>query len=268
MNIKLYWFYLLYLKARYYSSGLSVWLSVDALAGKYPSTSAFMYVRGNPVMLVDPDGDSTLYYNSVGKLLFCSYDNIDNAVVIIPKDKNEEFNLYLKKMKENKTDNSTNHNVALRVMGEIYDIENIRNWYNNELPGEWSNSSIMDGDDYQKIRLEKKAYLINNNGSIEIGSSSNLGGEKSSIPPDNKPTNASGLIHTHYLGSGVKTKPSFQDFQNYNVNYYGYKNPSRVIMVEGMPDESGKGSKIRAIYIFNGHPSQTITIYPKSFRHD
>jgi len=70
------------------------------------------------------------------------------------------------------------------------------------------------------------------------------------------------------MGSGVNTKPSFQDFQNYNVNYYGYKNPSRVIMVEGMPDESGKGSKIRAIYIFNGHPSQTITIYPKSFRHD
>ncbi len=45
-----------YFGARYYSSGLSVWLSVDALAGKYPSTSAFMYVRGNPVMLVDPDG--------------------------------------------------------------------------------------------------------------------------------------------------------------------------------------------------------------------
>ena len=45
-----------YFGARYYSSGLSVWLSVDALAGKYPSTSAFMYVRGNPVVLVDPDG--------------------------------------------------------------------------------------------------------------------------------------------------------------------------------------------------------------------
>ncbi len=45
-----------YFGARYYSSGLSVWLSVDALADKYPSTSAFMYVRGNPVMLVDPDG--------------------------------------------------------------------------------------------------------------------------------------------------------------------------------------------------------------------
>ena len=45
-----------YFGARYYSSGLSVWLSVDALAGKYPGTPAFMYVRGNPVMLVDKWG--------------------------------------------------------------------------------------------------------------------------------------------------------------------------------------------------------------------
>ena len=45
-----------YFGARYYSSGLSVWLSVDALADKYPSTSSFMYVRGNPVMLVDKWG--------------------------------------------------------------------------------------------------------------------------------------------------------------------------------------------------------------------
>ena len=45
-----------YFGARYYSSGLSVWLPVHALAGKYPGTSAFMYVRGNPVVLVDKWG--------------------------------------------------------------------------------------------------------------------------------------------------------------------------------------------------------------------
>jgi RHS repeat-associated protein len=45
-----------YFGARYYDSDLSVWLSVDPLADKYPSMSPFMYVAGNPVMLVDPDG--------------------------------------------------------------------------------------------------------------------------------------------------------------------------------------------------------------------
>jgi len=45
-----------YFGARYYASDLSVWLSVDPLSDMYPSTSPFMYVRGNPVMLVDPNG--------------------------------------------------------------------------------------------------------------------------------------------------------------------------------------------------------------------
>ena len=45
-----------YFGARYYDSDISVWLSVDPLAGKYPSMSPFMYTAGNPVMLVDPDG--------------------------------------------------------------------------------------------------------------------------------------------------------------------------------------------------------------------
>jgi RHS repeat-associated protein len=45
-----------YFGARYYASDLSVWLSVDPMAGKYPGMSAYMYCAGNPVVLVDPDG--------------------------------------------------------------------------------------------------------------------------------------------------------------------------------------------------------------------
>ena len=33
-----------------------MWLSVDPLAGKYPSLSPYAFVANNPVMLVDPDG--------------------------------------------------------------------------------------------------------------------------------------------------------------------------------------------------------------------
>jgi RHS repeat-associated protein len=42
--------------ARYLDSELSVWLSVDPLADKYPSLSPYMYTAGNPVIFVDPDG--------------------------------------------------------------------------------------------------------------------------------------------------------------------------------------------------------------------
>ena len=45
-----------YFGARHYNSDLSIWLSVDPMADKYPSTSPYTYCANNPVRLVDPDG--------------------------------------------------------------------------------------------------------------------------------------------------------------------------------------------------------------------
>jgi RHS repeat-associated protein len=45
-----------YFGARYYDPNVSVWLSVDPMADKYPSMSAYMYCIGNPLILSDPDG--------------------------------------------------------------------------------------------------------------------------------------------------------------------------------------------------------------------
>ena len=46
-----------YFGARYYSSDLSIWLSVDPQASKYPSLSPYVYCANNPVKLVDPNGE-------------------------------------------------------------------------------------------------------------------------------------------------------------------------------------------------------------------
>ena len=46
----------LYFGARYYDSEVSVWLSVDPMSDKYPSTSPYAYVENNPIMFVDPNG--------------------------------------------------------------------------------------------------------------------------------------------------------------------------------------------------------------------
>jgi len=46
-----------YFGSRYYSSDLSVWLSVDPMADKYPSLSPYVYCADNPVRLVDPNGE-------------------------------------------------------------------------------------------------------------------------------------------------------------------------------------------------------------------
>ncbi|MCQ2275519.1 MAG: hypothetical protein MJZ87_01030 [Bacteroidales bacterium] len=45
-----------YFGARYYSSDLSIWLSVDPMVDKYPSTSPYAYCRNNPVIMIDVNG--------------------------------------------------------------------------------------------------------------------------------------------------------------------------------------------------------------------
>jgi RHS repeat-associated protein len=46
-----------YFGSRYYSSDLSIWLSVDPMTAKYPSLSPYTYCADNPVLLVDPNGE-------------------------------------------------------------------------------------------------------------------------------------------------------------------------------------------------------------------
>ena len=53
---------LYYYGARYYDPQISIWYGVDQMADKYPSTSPFMYTLGNPVILVDPDGNSATVF--------------------------------------------------------------------------------------------------------------------------------------------------------------------------------------------------------------
>ena len=49
-----------YFGARYYSSDLSLWLSVDPMSDKYPSLSPYVYCADNPVGLVDPNGEEVV----------------------------------------------------------------------------------------------------------------------------------------------------------------------------------------------------------------
>ena len=46
-----------YFGSRYYSSDLSIWLSVDPMSDKYPSFSPYVYCANNPIKLVDPNGE-------------------------------------------------------------------------------------------------------------------------------------------------------------------------------------------------------------------
>ena len=52
-----------YFGSRYYNSDLSIWLSVDPMADKYPSLSPYAYCANNPIKLVDPNGEDIVPSN-------------------------------------------------------------------------------------------------------------------------------------------------------------------------------------------------------------
>ena len=57
-----------YFGSRYYSSDLSIWLSVDPMGDKYPGLSPYVYCADNPVKLVDPNGED--WYEKDGKMYY------------------------------------------------------------------------------------------------------------------------------------------------------------------------------------------------------
>ncbi len=57
-----------YFGSRYYSSDLSIWLSVDPMSEKYPHQSSYVYCGNNPIMVVDPNGEDEWEIDEQGTL--------------------------------------------------------------------------------------------------------------------------------------------------------------------------------------------------------
>ena len=58
-----------YFGARYYQPNLSIWLSVDPMADKYPGVSLYTYCGNNPVALKDPNGRDIYEFDENGNYI-------------------------------------------------------------------------------------------------------------------------------------------------------------------------------------------------------
>ena len=72
---------LYYYGARYYEPVLALWYGVDALAEKYPNMGGYVYCAGNPVKLVDPDGNDWVESENGG----CVWNENVNSKLETPK---------------------------------------------------------------------------------------------------------------------------------------------------------------------------------------
>ena len=65
--------------ARHYHSALSIWLSVDPMADKYPGVSPYAYCANNPVKLVDPNGEDWFENENTGDVKYVRHYRIKDA---------------------------------------------------------------------------------------------------------------------------------------------------------------------------------------------
>ena len=75
-----------YFGSRYYSSDLSIWLSVDPMSDKYASLSPYVYCADNPIKLKDPDGRKIVFAEGTSEEFKKQF-----AAAILVYDKNLNF---------------------------------------------------------------------------------------------------------------------------------------------------------------------------------
>ena len=127
-----------YFGSRYYSSDLSVWLSVDPMAAKYPSLSPYVYCANNPVKLVDPDGEDyevVVVGNTITiKATYYTHPDNYNRVEQGVQAWNSQSGLY-----EYTTDDGKTYSVNFELkvvkrnsLNDVKDSQGSWNWVNTE----------------------------------------------------------------------------------------------------------------------------------------
>ena len=175
-----------YYGARYYTDRLSIWLSVDPLADKYPHLSPYAYCADNPVMLVDPDGmQITDYFNLYGKHVKHVNDGsnakkqvITTSVKIAEVDKaiakgyvinapTPEVGEQMKKVRKLTADTKGNEHMFVSNGGDKSDI------FTSNKPKELTYETVMQArknfkekfpDKQSDLEFHDHGYLIDENG--------------------------------------------------------------------------------------------------------
>ena len=170
-----------YFGARYYDSGLSIWLSADPLMSKYPSLSPYTYCANNPVRYFDPDGRWIPGLDDNGNVTYTAEkgDNLYTFQKQFGVGGREALNIF------KQSGLSTNDNVSFEAGEAVIGGSIVQEHTGNDvLKGQWYNltntqkaSQIMFGMLYSKHHnqtADNGTYSMNINDFIDgfyVGSS-------------------------------------------------------------------------------------------------
>ena len=213
-----------YFGARYMDHELlTMWLSVDHMADKYPGISPYAYCAWNPVKLVDPDGREVAdFYDIHGQYL--GTDGVADGRIFVVTDNTE-----IEQIIDNGVDCSTQFTKANSIKSK-YELlpQDLREKIINDLDIDYSHQQNREYGGVAVQQIDKTICL----GHYYPGSEYQQG-SYGSIANEicdndkwilNECTNAPPLTRYHCHGIWLKQVPSTDDYANYSQSptQYGY----------------------------------------------
>ena len=129
-----------------------------------PWESHYASFANNPIIMIDPGGDSTVFYRADGTILFAMTSTKNQPVLcVIPDDQLEAFSKAKKDILKSKAYSSDNLLMEnyLRTLGNNYDIQSFVEFYNNsENPLNITEEKQYESIDGKPIYNEVSAYLV------------------------------------------------------------------------------------------------------------
>ena len=217
--------------ARIYDSRTGRWLSMDFFAKKFIHQSPYVFADGNPIAFFDAAGDSSVYVNNQGAIIYVSHDKLENMIVVVDQENIESFHKMVAAFVTNNIPpDDARANKWLRLTGTCYAVDGFKKFYAN------NNQRNKTG-----YGLEHKSFLYIDYSSagdnvVRIGKE-NLKGTYDRVAESSPDVNTGsttgainsgsvGSVHTHpnsgLLGDNFQTyedEPSNDDMKNKTNGY-------------------------------------------------
>ena len=149
--------------ARYYSSDLSIWLSVDPMSDKYPSLSPYTYCANNPIKLVDPNGEDIVITSTTDDNGNTSVHIKFTGILVNKSSKN-----YTKE-DLNKLKNTISNSIKEKYSGDFGDGVTVTTSVDIITSGEKKKENFFVDKDRHQINMVDEVSEANNIAEAKIG---------------------------------------------------------------------------------------------------
>ena len=156
-----------YFGSRYYSSDLSIWLSVDPMAMKFPHQSNYVYCSNNPLKVIDPNGEDEWEVNQSGYIRHIKNNKPDRLYAVYGygkerwgKRKSDVDPLDVDKSIMNTIDNRGKY-TTFSTQNNRAKMDELFNFFADNTEVEWTQLSIHDEFENQYDYLSTSHENIN-----------------------------------------------------------------------------------------------------------